>query len=132
MSQETHEFKIRPTGERPEVEDAGFIAPQLKSSANGPWNWITGDIPSSSYFDWIFRYRITRDAREHVIYMRELIDSKGQSDSVLFGRVDSILRDVRVVPRWMTFFERRIRAFRTWYWRMKNERWPEFRKIVGF
>lgn len=132
MNYETHEFKIRPAGERSEVSDAGFIEPQMKNSARGPWNWVTGGLPFASYRDWIFKYRETRDAREHAIYMRGLIDSKGESSVVLSNHVDSILRDIRVVPRWLSFVERRIRAFRVWYWRVRNEQWPAFRKIVGF
>lgn len=105
-----------------------FIAPQLKSSVNGPWLLFEREPPFASYLRRIFHPRKVRDEKEHTEYVTMLVDSKVQEDAIVYRRAYAILHDLRKMPRWLTWCHTKraelIRRFRVF--------WPAFRKTVGF
>jgi hypothetical protein len=105
-----------------------FIQPQPKRSDLGPWNILTRDPPFASYIERIFKRR----KLQHAIYMGKLVDTKAMSDIPLFERVEEVLREIRGTPRYLTFYRRKREAFWALYFRMRYNRWAEFRKILGF
>jgi hypothetical protein len=117
--------------EEDKVEGA-FVAPQSKSSARGPWNLFSQTPPFVSYIDRIFRYTKIRREAEEAAYIGKLLNSKGAPDGLLFERAHEILREIRGVPRWITYCRKQEEALHRWWQNMKCRRWPEFRRKVGF
>lgn len=109
-----------------------FVAVQSRFNVRGPWGLFSRTPPFASYIDKVFRRERVRRNIQHTSYMGRLLDSKAGNDIVVFDEAQSILREIRGVPRWLTWIKQKRDYFRARYRDFKRNRWPAFRRTVGF
>ena len=101
-----------------------FVTPPQASSVQGPWDLFSTTVPFMSYIKLVWNWRRYYRSRQDIAYMARLLDTKGEVESVVFERAAEVLRDARG--------EQIRHNVRVWYQRLRYQRWPAFRKAVGF